>query len=229
MTQAFNLSQLANKVNSSGQLDVSTGLTGSTPVANGGTGQSTYTNGQILIGNTTGNTLTKATITPGAGISVTNGAGSITIASTVTSGQIQATIFNASGTWTCPAGVTKVKATVIGAGGSTNNNKGGNVGGFGGYACGIYTVTPSTGYSITVGIGVSAGTGGTSAFSSFCSASGGLYDGGADGVGTGGTIVNGSVRYGSGSLSGTNYGYYSTDPFGDPPGIQGGVLIEYIG
>jgi hypothetical protein len=34
MTQAFNLSQLANKVNTSGQLDVSTGVTGTLPVAN---------------------------------------------------------------------------------------------------------------------------------------------------------------------------------------------------
>ena len=49
MTQAFNLSQLANKVNSSGLLDVATGVTGTQAVANGGTGQSTYTNGQLLI------------------------------------------------------------------------------------------------------------------------------------------------------------------------------------
>lgn len=51
-------------------------------VANGGTGQTSYTNGQLLIGNTTGNTLTKATLTAGSGISVTNGGGSITIATT---------------------------------------------------------------------------------------------------------------------------------------------------
>jgi hypothetical protein len=51
-------------------------------VADGGTGQSSYTDGQLLIGNTTGNTLTKATITAGSGISVTNGNGSITIATT---------------------------------------------------------------------------------------------------------------------------------------------------
>ncbi len=49
-------------------------------VANGGTGQTTYTNGQLLIGNTTGNTLTKATLTAGSGISITNGTGSITVA-----------------------------------------------------------------------------------------------------------------------------------------------------
>jgi hypothetical protein len=55
-------------------------VTGTLPVANGGTGQTTYTNGQLLIGNTTGNTLTKATLTAGTGINITNGTGSITIA-----------------------------------------------------------------------------------------------------------------------------------------------------
>jgi hypothetical protein len=53
---------------------------GTLPVANGGTGQTSYTNGQLLIGNTTGNTLTKATLTAGSGVTITNGAGSITIA-----------------------------------------------------------------------------------------------------------------------------------------------------
>ena len=55
-------------------------------VANGGTGQGSYTNGQILVGNTTGNTLAKATITAGSGISVTNGASAITIANTQVAG-----------------------------------------------------------------------------------------------------------------------------------------------
>ena len=41
MTQAFNLSQLANNLNSSGQLDASDGLVNAVPVANGGTGAST--------------------------------------------------------------------------------------------------------------------------------------------------------------------------------------------
>lgn len=58
-------------------------LTNALSVADGGTGQTSYTNGQLLIGNTTGNTLTKATLTAGSGISITNGSGSITIASTV--------------------------------------------------------------------------------------------------------------------------------------------------
>jgi len=52
------------------------------PVASGGTGQSSYTDGQLLIGNTSGNTLAKATLTAGSGISITNGAGTISIAAT---------------------------------------------------------------------------------------------------------------------------------------------------
>ena len=61
--------------------DLYSGTTGDAiGVAGGGTGQTSYTNGQLLIGNTTGNTLTKATLTAGTGISITNGTGSITIA-----------------------------------------------------------------------------------------------------------------------------------------------------
>jgi hypothetical protein len=59
-------------------------VTGTVAVANGGTGETSYTNGQLLIGNTTGNTLTKATLSAGTGISITNGTGSISIASTAT-------------------------------------------------------------------------------------------------------------------------------------------------
>jgi hypothetical protein len=61
-------------------------VAGTLGVGYGGTGQTTYTDGQLLIGNSTGNTLTKATLTAGTGISITNGSGAITVASTVTSG-----------------------------------------------------------------------------------------------------------------------------------------------
>jgi hypothetical protein len=45
----------------------------------GGTGQDTYTDGQLLIGNTSTSSLSKSTLTPGIGISIVNGNGSITI------------------------------------------------------------------------------------------------------------------------------------------------------
>lgn len=58
-----------------------TEITGTLPIANGGTGLATTpTNGQLLIGNGAG--YTQATLTAGANISITNGAGSITVAST---------------------------------------------------------------------------------------------------------------------------------------------------
>jgi len=69
-----------------GKIGLTTHVSGTLPVANGGTGQTTYTDGQLLIGNSTGNTLTKASLTAGTGISITPGSGSISIASTVTSG-----------------------------------------------------------------------------------------------------------------------------------------------
>ena len=54
---------------------------GITPVINGGTGLGTIpTNGQLLIGNGTGYTLN--TLNAGTGISVTNGAGTISVANT---------------------------------------------------------------------------------------------------------------------------------------------------
>jgi hypothetical protein len=62
-------------------LDATNISAGTLAVARGGTGQTTYTNGQLLIGNSTGGTLNKSTLTAGAGITVTNGAGSITVAS----------------------------------------------------------------------------------------------------------------------------------------------------
>lgn len=63
-------------------------LGGTLAVANGGTGQASYTDGQLLIGNTTGNTLTAATLTAGSGVSITNGAGSITISATGSGGTV---------------------------------------------------------------------------------------------------------------------------------------------
>lgn len=59
-------------------------LGGTLVVGNGGTGYTSYTNGQLLIGNTGTGGLSKATLTAGSGINITNGAGTITIAATNT-------------------------------------------------------------------------------------------------------------------------------------------------
>ena len=173
--------------------------------------------------------LGRSTVGTGAVEEITVGSGLTLSAGTLSSSesqQLQFQLFNSNGTWTCPAGVTRVKATVIGAGGGGNNDKGGGGGGNGGYASGVYTVVPTTGYSVTVGPSVGEDvSGGSSAFSSFLSASGGTANnvGGANGAGSGGNIVNGSVIYGRGALDGTSYG------LGGLTGTQGGVLIEYVG
>jgi hypothetical protein len=54
MTAAFNLSQLANNLNSAGQLDATDGLVGVIPVSNGGTGLSSLTANNVILGNGTG-------------------------------------------------------------------------------------------------------------------------------------------------------------------------------
>lgn len=61
-------------------ISLSSGITGTLDVNNGGTGQTSFSNGQLLIGNTTGSTLNKATLTAGTNVTITNGSGTISIA-----------------------------------------------------------------------------------------------------------------------------------------------------
>jgi len=145
-------------------LTPSTGTTGAVTlggtlgVANGGTGQTSYTNGQLLIGNTTGGTLSKGTLTAGNGISITNGAGSITVAQSIIGPNAQVFATPGSGqTFNIPSGVTKIKVTVIGGGGgggagviSGYSFYGGGGGGGGGAAIKWLTVTSGT-LTVTVG------------------------------------------------------------------------------
>lgn len=57
-------------------------VAGTLPSAAGGTGHTSYTDGQILIGKSSDGTLDKGTITGGTGISITNGSASITVTNT---------------------------------------------------------------------------------------------------------------------------------------------------
>lgn len=90
-------------------LPLSTGVTGTLPVANGGTGQTTYTDGQVLIGNSSGNTLTKASLTAGSNITITPGAGSITIAASGGGSGAGGNLFSTTGSTT----VTAASATTL--------------------------------------------------------------------------------------------------------------------
>jgi hypothetical protein len=61
MSNAFNLSQLANNINTSGQVSMTAGVTGTLPIANGGTNSTaTPTNGGVAYGTGTANAYTAA-------------------------------------------------------------------------------------------------------------------------------------------------------------------------
>jgi hypothetical protein len=120
-------------------------------------------------------------------------------------------VFTASGTFTIPTNVTRIKVELWGGGGGGGKgsvyNYGGG-GGAGGYAFNVISVTPGTNYPVTVGIGGTNGVAGTfSSFSNLVSATGGgagtnapaNLNGGQGGGGIGGTITNSIVPYIGGS------------------------------
>ncbi len=91
---ANNLSDVANvatargnlagaKSGANGDITSLTGLTTALAVSQGGTGQSSFIDGQLLIGDSSTNGLDKASLTAGSNISITNGHGTISIAATV--------------------------------------------------------------------------------------------------------------------------------------------------
>lgn len=88
MTQAFNLSQLANNLNSSGQLDATDGLVNAVPVGNGGTGASSASAARTNLGLTIGTNVPSPTGTGASGtwnISISGNAATATSATSATS------------------------------------------------------------------------------------------------------------------------------------------------
>lgn len=94
-------------------LNASSVSSGTLAVANGGTGQTTYTDGQLLIGNTTGNTLTKATLTGTTNrVTITNGSGSITLSGPQDIGTSSNVQFGSLGIGTAASGTSgEIRAT----------------------------------------------------------------------------------------------------------------------
>jgi hypothetical protein len=176
-------------------LPLSTGVTGTLPVANGGTGQTSFTDGQLLIGNSTGNTLSKATLTAGSGISITNGSGAITIAA---SGGSSGTVTSVSQTFT--GGLVSVSGSPVTSSGTLALTVAGTSGGVpyfssastwassaaltanalmvgGGAGAAPSTVTTGTGVVTALGVN----TGSSGAF---------VVNGGDLGTPSGGTVTN---------------------------------------
>ena len=92
-----NVSWSTNTLTWAGTISSTTWNGAAIGVIYGGTGQTSYTDGQLLIGNTTGNTLVKATLTAGTAISVTNGSGAITINNTGVTAAVAGTGISVSG------------------------------------------------------------------------------------------------------------------------------------
>jgi len=136
--------------------------------ANGGTGQTSYTDGQLLIGNSTNNSLNKNTLGTGTGISVTNGHGTIQINNTgVTSAVAGSGIVVSGGTGAVTITNNGVISIIAGTGitksGTTNvtvNNDG--VLTFSGGTTGL-TPTTATKGAITLGGTLAIANGGTNA------------------------------------------------------------------
>ncbi len=247
MTQAFNLSQLANFVNTSGQLNAANGLYNQTPVANGGTGVSSVTAGALLIGAGT-SAMTEVAGTDADQILVSSPTGW----SSAPQNSIGANYIVTTYTSPAPLGYTKpgtlkaIKVTIIGGGGdggraATTNFSSGGGGGGGGGATVYYApaaTLPASPIAITAGDG-------TNSFGAFCSATGGGAGGnanapspasgagGAGGVGAGGFLIVSGLRGspggagvgGSGGDAALIYGFFGAAQRNIP--APGGGLPGY--
>jgi hypothetical protein len=128
-------------------------------------------------------------------------------------------VFGVSGTWTVPPAINNVRVRVFGGGG-------GSYGGGGGFAMEtIYNLAGAGVTSVAVTVaGSTTGTGGTSSFGSYCSATGGTPAGvGGTGVGgdintTGGTGVTSQAGGGVANMWGDGGG---ASPNGSQTGISG--------
>jgi hypothetical protein len=249
MTQAFNLSQLANKVNTSGELDASTGLYNQAPVANGGTGKSTVTSGALLLGAGTSAMTELTGTTPGTVVAASPAGWVATPAPSIAGGNYIMQDYTSPNVWTKPGSVKAIKVTVVGAGGVGGNatNSGptsmglGGSGGGGGAAI-IYLdapAIPGSPISITAGAG-------TNSFGSLASATAGsagaasgavpnsthFFAGGAGGVGSvsptipapASIVINGN---GGGSTISFSTGVKGVNPGGSS--IFGGGAVGATG
>lgn len=222
MTAAFNLSQFANRLNTTGQIDPTSAFSAALPISQGGTNNASLavTAGGVIY--TDGSKM----VNVGAGSSGqflrSNGAGAPTWQTPTGGGFTNIQIYTSgSGSWTIPSGITTCKITVVGGGGGGGGTissfyASGGGGGAGGAAIRYYTsITPGNTINYTVGGG--GGGGGTGG-------SGSASAGGASSVSSGTqTITTISATGGSGG------GNYSGSRLGGAGGVGSGGSINQTG
>lgn len=169
-------------------------LGGTLATTNGGTGVVSPTAGSVLVGNGASAVSLVAASTSG-NVLTSNG----TTWTSAAKPAMQRQLFLTAGasTFTVPAGVTQLKVTVVGGGGTFGTFLGGCAGG-----ASIRWITglvPAAVIATTVGAGGGA-TGGSSSFAAYCSATGGSSSG-VGGLGSGGDI-NMQGNSGAGADSG---------------------------
>jgi len=189
-------------------LPLTTGVTGTLPVANGGTGAATLTANNVLLGN---GTSALQVVAPGTNGNVltSNGTTWTSSAPSSTGRLIRAPQILTSGTsYTTPSNCTAIYVELWGAGGSGGRGNSGSGGGGSGAYCAKYaTVTGSTAYTIAIGSGGAAptsnsqngNTGGSTTITigatTYTAGGGGGGNGNAaDTGGSGGTATNGDIN-----------------------------------
>lgn len=137
-------------------------VAGTLGYANGGTSNTSYTDGQLLIGNTATGGLSKATLTQGANVTITNGNGTITIAASGAGSTGCVTVGTATSVLTDNGlgGCTSNSAFVYSAGTTTLGTAGSVVGKVAllNATSGTLTLAPPTGALGTVTVTVPAAT-----------------------------------------------------------------------
>lgn len=204
-----------------GKVGLTTHVSGTLGVANGGTGAASHAAYAVLCGGTTGTGAIQSIASVGTSgqVLTSNGAGALPTFQAPASGPgktlIQVDIFSSSGTWTKPAGCTAAEVFVWAGGGSgsaagaasATQGSGGGGGGGGGYAYEYLTSLPNATEAVTVGAGGAAPTAGnnngnTGESSSFGTSAYLSATGGAGGTNTPSTasnlVVGGDGGVGSG-------------------------------